>query len=130
VWRKLVPWGWFSPRSRRNLLARRRWGFLGRLVSFGEWKEPPGGEKVGSLGRAVSPKKTLWPKTMMSLGIGCNIVGIREWGFLGQYRVAFLVKGGGRGPRSGLFSWVRCNNCKDVGVFDKRRGVRLKNKWG
>jgi hypothetical protein len=75
--RRLVPWGWFSLRSGRNLLVRRRWDFLGRLVSPMEWKEPPSGEKVGSLGRVVSFEETLQLATMMSLGIKCNTVGTR-----------------------------------------------------
>jgi len=81
--------GWFPLGSGRSLSARRR------LVSFGEWKEPFGKEKVGFLGRSFRqgidetsrwgqggfPGETLWPRIMMSCGIGCSTAGRGEWGF-------------------------------------------------
>jgi hypothetical protein len=51
--RRHIPWGWFSSRSKRNLSMGKRWGLPQRLISFGEWKEPFDGEKVGSLKRVV-----------------------------------------------------------------------------
>jgi len=52
-------------------------------------------------------------------------------GSLDSIGVAFPVRGGGWGPGNGLFPQARCDNCKEVGVFDMRRGVRLKKKeWG
>jgi hypothetical protein len=75
----------------------KRWGFVGRFISFREWKEPFGREKVGSLGRVVSPRElmvvslrmvispreTMWLEIMMSLGIRCNITRRGKWDFLG-----------------------------------------------
>jgi len=43
----------------------RRWNFPRRLVSFEEQKEHLDGEKVGSLGKVVSPNETLRLKMMI-----------------------------------------------------------------
>jgi hypothetical protein len=45
-----------SPKERKEPLDGRRWGFLGRLVSFEERKEPLGEEKVGFLGKVGLPQ--------------------------------------------------------------------------
>jgi hypothetical protein len=75
--------GWFSP---------------------GEWKEPPSGEKVGSMRRVVSLEETLRQGTMMSMGIGCSTAWTKEWGFLGQYRGCFSREGRGMGPKEWFVS--------------------------
>jgi hypothetical protein len=50
---------------------------------------------------------------------------------LGNIGVAFPMRGGGWGPRSSLFLLVRCGNCGEVGVLDKKCGAGLeKNKMG
>ncbi len=66
------------PKEQKEPLVRARWNFPGRLVSPRERKE-----QVVSPGRIVSPRETLRPRMMMSLGIGCSIVGRKEWGFPG-----------------------------------------------
>jgi hypothetical protein len=114
------------------------------LLCLGEWKEPFGGEKVGSLGRVVSPrelmvvslKMKISPRETMQLGImmfpriGCSIVKRGEWGFLGSIGVAFLVKGGGRVLGNSVFPRAGCGSLEEVGVPNGRCGVGLKNKKG
>ncbi len=82
----------------------KRWGFLGRLVSLREQKEPLGGEKVGSLKRVVSLEETLQLGMMMSMGIGCSTVGTKKWGFLGQYRGCISREGRGAWPKERFVS--------------------------
>ncbi len=102
--RKLVPWGWFSPRSGRNLLAREGGVSREGWFSLEEWKELPIGEKVGSLKRVVFLEETLRPWTMMFLGIGCSTAETRKWGFLGHYRGCFSHEGMGMGPKEWFVS--------------------------
>jgi hypothetical protein len=59
--KRYVFWGWFNLGSERNLSMGRRWGLSRRLISFGEWKELPDREKVGSLGRVVSLGELIEP---------------------------------------------------------------------
>ncbi len=74
------------------------WGegwFLGKGVSFGELIESPSREKVVSPGKGISLEETLQRGTMISLGIGWNLVGRGEWGFPKQYKGYFSYEGRG-----------------------------------
>jgi hypothetical protein len=51
-------------------------------------------------------------------------------GFLGQYRVAFPMRGGGWGPGSGLVPWVGCGSHGEVEIPGGRRMARPKKEWG
>jgi hypothetical protein len=57
-------------------------------------------------------------------------VGRNEWGSRGSIRVAFLVRGRGRGPRSGLFWQARRSSHEEVGVLGRSHGARLKKRMG
>jgi hypothetical protein len=124
--------------------VERRWGFIERFVSLGEWKKPFGEGKVGSLGRVVSPRElmvvflkmvislreTMWLGIMMFPRIGCSITRKGEWGFLGSIGVALLVKGGRRVLWNNVFPWAGRGSLKEVGVPNGRCGVGLKEKKG
>jgi len=60
--------GWSPSRSGGNLLVRRRWGFLGRLVSPKERREPLDGRRWGFPGRLVSPGEWREPPNGKKLG--------------------------------------------------------------
>jgi len=86
------------PKERKEPLGWEKVGFLEKVGSpLRSGNEPSNGEMVGSPRRVVSPEETLWPGMMMFMGIGCNIVGTKEWGFLGQYMGCFSCEGRGMG---------------------------------
>jgi len=56
--------------------------------------------------------------------------GDRRMGFLGQYRVAFPMRGGGWGLGSGLVPWVGCGSHGEVDILGGGRMARPKKKNG
>jgi hypothetical protein len=131
----------------------RRWGFLGRLVSLGERKELPNGEKVRSSGMGISPRKLREPLSgdkVVSLG---RIVSLprgdtttrdndipqdwmqhpeeRRMGVPRQYRGCLSRQGRGMGHGEWLVSasWMR----QSQGGWSSRQevwGRAEKKEWG
>jgi len=92
-------------KERKEPLGSKKVGFLEKVGSpFRSGRSFPMGKRVGSPRRVVFPEETLWPWTMMSLGIGCNTVKTRKWGFLGHYRGCFSCEGMGMGPKERFVS--------------------------